>query len=267
AWADRKGPPSTRSPKRHAGPSSRDRRSPENRPCAAVLHPIRSGPHIELNDKEREVDDVGPVHDVDRRRPGPVFPMRSDLWASSGEVSRPIKNWIYIIIFQLVCIFLWRRRTVGPDSPRVGISLSSTACLRGDPQLDEIRIAIDRNALLSPPRRQSRFVPKSSRPSDCGCPQSLPVPMRLILASASPIRATLLRNAGLDPDVRPARIDEAAIRAALEAEGAEPRALADALAEMKARRVSDGAPGMIVLGCDQVLALGGRVFSKPATPE
>jgi septum formation protein len=91
--------------------------------------------------------------------------------------------------------------------------------------------------------------------------------MRLILASASPIRATLLRNAGLDPDVRPARIDEAAIRAALEAEGAEPRALADALAEMKARRVSDGAPGMIVLGCDQVLALGGRVFSKPATPE
>lgn len=90
--------------------------------------------------------------------------------------------------------------------------------------------------------------------------------MRLILASASPIRATLLRNAGLDPEVRPARIDEAAIRAALEAEGAEPRALADALAEMKARRVSDGAPGMIVLGCDQVLALGGRVFSKPATP-
>lgn len=91
--------------------------------------------------------------------------------------------------------------------------------------------------------------------------------MRLILASASPIRAMLLRNAGLDPEVKPARIDEDAIRAALEAEGADARDLADALAEMKARRVSDRAAGMMVLGCDQVLELGGRVFAKPATPE
>lgn len=91
--------------------------------------------------------------------------------------------------------------------------------------------------------------------------------MRLILASASPIRATLLRNAALDPEVRPAHIDEDALRVALEAEGADPRALADTLAEMKACRISDQAPGVIVLGCDQVLELDGRTFAKPATPE
>lgn len=90
---------------------------------------------------------------------------------------------------------------------------------------------------------------------------------RLILASASEIRATLLRNAGLDVETRPARIDEEAIRAALEAEGASPRDLADALAEMKARKIAEKHPGVLVLGCDQVLGFGGRVFSKPETPD
>ncbi|WP_343080412.1 Maf family nucleotide pyrophosphatase [Ostreiculturibacter nitratireducens] len=90
---------------------------------------------------------------------------------------------------------------------------------------------------------------------------------RLILASASEIRATLLRNAGLDVETRPARIDEEAIRAALEAEGASPRDLADALAEMKARKIAEKHPGVLVLGCDQVLDFGGRVFSKPETPD
>ncbi|OYX44631.1 MAG: septum formation protein Maf [Rhodobacterales bacterium 32-67-9] len=86
----------------------------------------------------------------------------------------------------------------------------------------------------------------------------------LILASGSDIRARLLRNAGLSPDVRPARIDEDAIRASLAAEDATPRDLADALAEMKARRVSDRFPEALVLGCDQILDCGGAVFSKPA---
>jgi len=92
------------------------------------------------------------------------------------------------------------------------------------------------------------------------------VPLRLILASSSEIRATLLRNAGLSPEVRPARVDEDAIRAALEAEGAGPRDLADTLAEMKARRISVTEPEATVLGCDQVLDLGGAVFTKPGDP-
>lgn len=90
---------------------------------------------------------------------------------------------------------------------------------------------------------------------------------RLILASGSEIRAQLLRNAGLDVEIIPARVDEEAIRAALEAEDANPRDVADALAETKARKISAKHPDALVLGCDQVLALKTRVFSKPETPE
>ena len=85
----------------------------------------------------------------------------------------------------------------------------------------------------------------------------------LVLASGSEIRAQLLRNAGLTIDVQPARIDESAVRRALEVEAAPPRDIADTLAEMKARKVSDKYPGALVLGCDQVLAFGKRVFEKP----
>jgi septum formation protein len=88
----------------------------------------------------------------------------------------------------------------------------------------------------------------------------------LILASASQIRADLLRNAGVGFDIIPARIDEEMIRASLEAEGASPRDLADALAEFKARKISEKHLGSLVLGCDQVAELGGEVLSKPKDP-
>ena len=64
----------------------------------------------------------------------------------------------------------------------------------------------------------------------------------LILASGSQIRADLLRAAGVPFTVTIPRVDESSIRAALEAEGASPRDMADALAEYKARRVSDRQP-------------------------
>jgi septum formation protein len=86
----------------------------------------------------------------------------------------------------------------------------------------------------------------------------------LILASASPIRATLLRQAGLDFTTQTPRIDEAALRDAALAEGASPRDIADTLAEMKALRISARNPGALVIGCDQVLALGKAVLGKPA---
>jgi septum formation protein len=89
----------------------------------------------------------------------------------------------------------------------------------------------------------------------------------ITLASASEIRARLLRNAGLRVDVRPARIDEDAIRAALEMEGATPRDLADALSEIKARKISDKFPEALVLGADQVLELEGKAYSKPETQQ
>lgn len=92
---------------------------------------------------------------------------------------------------------------------------------------------------------------------------SIPV----ILASASEIRATLLRNAGLGVQIAPARIDEEMIRAGLEAEDATPHDIADTLAELKAAKVSAKNPGALVLGADQLLELKGRIFSKPETPE
>lgn len=98
-------------------------------------------------------------------------------------------------------------------------------------------------------------------------PKAINMPKRFILASSSQIRATLLRNAGLDIAVLPARIDENAIKAALQAEGAKPRDVTDTLAEYKARRVANTNPEALVLGCDQVAELKGTILSKPATPD
>ncbi len=87
----------------------------------------------------------------------------------------------------------------------------------------------------------------------------------LILASASTSRATLLTNAGLAFEAIPARIDEDNIKQALLTEGTKPRDIADALAEHKARRISAKAPEALVLGCDQVADLMGKLLSKPTS--
>ena len=89
----------------------------------------------------------------------------------------------------------------------------------------------------------------------------------LLLASQSAIRLTLLRNAGLTVEAHPARIDEDALRAALQAEDATPRDIADSLAEAKALKLTQRNPTALVLGCDQILALGDRIFSKPTTKD
>lgn len=89
----------------------------------------------------------------------------------------------------------------------------------------------------------------------------------IILASGSSIRAQLLRNAGVPFTVETARVDEDTAKRALLAEDAPPRDIADTLAEMKARKVSDKNPGAMVLGCDQVLDFDGRLLSKPETPQ
>lgn len=86
-----------------------------------------------------------------------------------------------------------------------------------------------------------------------------------ILASGSAIRQQLLRNAGVDFDVALPRVDEDTVKAALLAEQASPRDIADTLAELKARKISDRSHGALVLGCDQVLAVEGEILSKPAT--
>lgn len=89
----------------------------------------------------------------------------------------------------------------------------------------------------------------------------------LILASGSSIRRQLLQNAGVSCTVQPARVDEEAVRASLLAEEATARDIADALAELKALKVSDKKPEALVVGCDQVLSFDRRLVSKPASPD
>lgn len=90
---------------------------------------------------------------------------------------------------------------------------------------------------------------------------------RVILASASSIRNTLLLQAGVQVQAQPARVDEEAIKSSLLAEGAGPRDVADALAEFKARRVSEKHPDALVIGCDQVLDFRGKLVSKADNPK
>ena len=86
---------------------------------------------------------------------------------------------------------------------------------------------------------------------------------RIILASQSDIRQTLLRNAGVVFDTAIARIDEATIRESMQADGARPRDVADALAEFKAQKVAMKETEALVIGCDQVLDFDGRILAKP----
>ncbi|MBO4222875.1 Maf family protein [Bradyrhizobium neotropicale] len=84
----------------------------------------------------------------------------------------------------------------------------------------------------------------------------------LILASQSRARKMLLANAGIAFEAMPADIDERAIQ---ENSGlSAPAEIASLLAREKALFVSSGRPGRFVVGADQTLALGDRLFTKPA---
>jgi septum formation protein len=89
--------------------------------------------------------------------------------------------------------------------------------------------------------------------------------MRLVLASGSPWRARLLRQAGVAFEVLTQPVDEEGVREALHAERVSSEEAAVALAELKAQRVAAMLPGddVIVLGCDQILDLDGAWLGKP----
>ncbi|MGP3985424.1 Maf family protein [Streptomyces sp. 3N207] len=86
---------------------------------------------------------------------------------------------------------------------------------------------------------------------------------RLVLASASPARLALLRQAGMAPEVVVSGVDEDALSAPT------PSELARVLAEAKATAVAGRAEaaGALVVGCDSVLELDGRPLGKPADAE
>ena len=84
----------------------------------------------------------------------------------------------------------------------------------------------------------------------------------LILASQSRARQALLTNAGINFEAVTAEIDERAVQ---QASGlSAPGEIASLLAREKALSVSVQLSGKFVIGADQTLALGDRLFSKPA---
>jgi len=82
---------------------------------------------------------------------------------------------------------------------------------------------------------------------------------RLILASASPRRAELLRRCGIDFDVAPSDLDEPRIKP----DGVAAAAWAEALAHFKARCVGDVNPNRWVLAADTIVTCAGALLGKP----
>ncbi|SIQ84530.1 septum formation protein [Rhizobium sp. RU20A] len=89
------------------------------------------------------------------------------------------------------------------------------------------------------------------------------MPSALILASASPFRRSLLENAGVTFTWEAAEIDERGVEEPLYRDGASPEEIALHLARAKAFDVSSRHSGAIVIGSDQTMSLGERVFHKP----
>ncbi|PZU77843.1 MAG: septum formation protein Maf [Sphingomonas sp.] len=86
----------------------------------------------------------------------------------------------------------------------------------------------------------------------------------LILASQSASRTAMLSAAGVPFTAEPAHADEGALKAAMA--GAHPREVADALAELKALKVSARHPGRLVLGSDSLAVLAdGTILDKPTS--
>ncbi len=88
---------------------------------------------------------------------------------------------------------------------------------------------------------------------------------RLILASKSASRRAMLDAAGVVYAVHPANIDEAAITEAMRNGGADPRAIARALAEAKALAIAREFPDRWVIGSDSMVSIGGDLYDKPVS--
>jgi septum formation protein len=85
--------------------------------------------------------------------------------------------------------------------------------------------------------------------------------MLIVLASASPRRQELLKNAGINFVVRPANIEE------VQRAGEDPAAFAERMARDKARAVRASAFDSVTLGADTVVVAGDQVLGKPANAE
>ena len=85
----------------------------------------------------------------------------------------------------------------------------------------------------------------------------------IVLASKSSIRSLLLEKAGIEFSTVDAAIDEKEVKLSYISNNYPTRDIADVLADMKARKISNRFPASIVIGCDQILDFNSKILSKP----
>lgn len=90
--------------------------------------------------------------------------------------------------------------------------------------------------------------------------------MSVILASKSAARTSVLKGAGVPFETAVSGVDEDSVKTALLAEGQDARAIAEALAELKAVKISRGRSGLVI-GADQTLEFEGGLYDKAETLE
>jgi|RhiMethySRZTD1v2_1073278.scaffolds.fasta_scaffold1082363_1 septum formation protein len=137
--------------------------------------------------------------------------------------------------------------------PRYGLCRNFGALCRTERALTRgpVEILVIDSAALPVPDSSTLLDPRRDFPE---FPNGIQV---LILASASPRRADLLRAAGIDADVRPADVDESLHPAE------SPDRYACRVAREKALAVSRQAPGRFVLGADTVVVVDDLILGKP----
>jgi len=91
--------------------------------------------------------------------------------------------------------------------------------------------------------------------------------MRIILASKSGVRKTILDKYNIENEVIISNVDEDEIKESLLAEGADPLEISKNLAEIKSIQVSKKNPDRLVLGADSVISLNNELINKPNSRE
>ena len=86
---------------------------------------------------------------------------------------------------------------------------------------------------------------------------------KIILASQSKVRISILDANGIYSEVKPSNVDEDIIKESLIKEKANPEIISKNLAELKANKISNNYADRLVLGADSVIDLDGELISKP----
>ena len=91
--------------------------------------------------------------------------------------------------------------------------------------------------------------------------------LEIILASKSKVRKEILDNNNIKNRVEASNVDEDVVKDSLIKEKASPTIISKNLAELKANKVSQKNPNVLVLGADSVIDLNGQLISKPDSRE